>query len=64
MQKLFNTEFEVSMRLLILIDSIGNLNEDELAYIDFFSIYSRTFNFGNDNLNGDCSLMKLQYKEN
>jgi len=55
MQKLFNTEFEVSMRLLILIDSIGNLNEDELAYIDFFSIYSRTFNFGNDNLNGDCS---------
>ncbi|OQA63729.1 MAG: hypothetical protein BWY38_03123 [Ignavibacteria bacterium ADurb.Bin266] len=55
MQKLFNTEFEVSMRLLILVDSIGNLNEDELAYIDFFSIYSRTFNFGNDNLNGDCS---------
>ncbi len=55
MQKLFNTEFEVSMRLLILVDSIGNLNEDELAYIDFFSIYARTFNFGNDNLNGDCS---------
>jgi len=55
MQKLFNTEFEVSMRLLILLDSISNLNEDELAYLDFFSIYSKSFNFGNDNLNGDCS---------
>jgi hypothetical protein len=42
MQKLFNTEFEVSIRLLILLDSISNLNEDE-------------FNFENDNLNGDCS---------
>jgi len=55
MQKLFNTEFEVSMRLLILLDSISNLNEDELAYLDFFSIYSKSFNFENDNLNGDCS---------
>lgn len=55
MNKLFNTEFEVSMRLLILIDSISSLNEDELAYLDFFSIYSKTFNFTNENLNGDCS---------
>lgn len=55
MKKIFNTEFEVSMRLLILIDSISFLNEDELAYLDFFSIYSRTFNFDNDNLNGECS---------
>ncbi len=55
MKKIFNTEFEVSMRLLILIDSINFLNEDELAYLDFFSIYSRTFNFDNDNLNGECS---------
>ena len=55
MKKLFNTEFEVSMRLLILINSISSLNEDELAYLDFFSIYSKTFNFTNENLNGDCS---------
>ena len=52
MQKIFNTEFEVSMRLLILIDSIGYLNEDEIAYLDFLSIYSKTFNLGDDNLNG------------
>ena len=52
MQKIFNTDFEVSMRLLILIDSIGFLNEDEIAYIDFLSIYSKTFNLGDDNLNG------------
>jgi hypothetical protein len=55
MKKLFNTEFEVSMRLLILIDSISSLNEDELTYLDFFSIYSKTFNFTNENLNGECS---------
>lgn len=52
MQKIFNTEFEVSMRLLILIDSIGFLNEDEIAYVDFLSIYSKTFNIGDENLNG------------
>lgn len=55
MQKLFNTEFEVSMRLLLLINSISNLDEDELAYLDFFTIYSKSFNLGNSNLNGTCS---------
>ena len=41
MKKLFNTEFEVSMRLLILIDSISSLNEDELTYLDFFYLFKK-----------------------
>ena len=40
------------MLFSFLIDSISFLNEDEIAYLDFFSIYSKTFNLGDDNLNG------------
>lgn len=55
MTKLFNTEFEVSMRLLMILDKESYLNEDEIARLDFFAIYAEHYGFGDSNLNGVCS---------
>ncbi len=55
MNKLFNTEFEVSMRILLLLSNVNNpLTKDEIAYLDFITIYSNTYGFENENLNGEC----------
>lgn len=55
MEMIFNTTFEVSMRILLLLSNTKkNLNEDEIAYLDFITIYSNTYGFGNENLNGNC----------
>lgn len=55
MVKLFNTEFEVSMRLLMILNEESHLNEDEIARLDFFTIYANYYGFGEINLNGTCS---------
>ena len=55
MNNLFNTEFEVSMRLLLLLFNVNKpLTKDEIAYLDFITIYSNTYGFENENLNGEC----------
>lgn len=55
MNNLFNTEFEVSMRLLLLLSNVNKpLTKDEIAYLDFITIYSNTYGFENENLNGEC----------
>lgn len=56
--KIFNTEFEVSMRILILLDCANSwLNDNKIIYLDFFSLYSKTYEIQDENLNGDCSFM-------
>lgn len=56
--KIFNTEFEVSMRILILLDCANSwLSDDKIIYLDFFSLYSKTYEIQDENLNGDCSFM-------
>ena len=55
MDKLFNTEFEVSMRLLMALDNVSYINEDEIARLDFFAVYAEHYGFGDSNLNGPCT---------
>ena len=55
MNNLFNTEFEVSMRLLLLLSNVNKpMTKDEIAYLDFITIYSNTYGFDSENLNGEC----------
>ncbi len=52
--KVFNTTFEVSMRLLILLNSLKQpIDEEKILYLDFISVNARNYGFDADNLNGD-----------
>lgn len=60
--RVFNTTFEVSMRVLILLDIYKSpLDEDQIIYLDFFTIYSKNYAIGNENLNGDSEFMLNQF---
>lgn len=60
--KIFNTEFEVSMRLLLLLYSTNTgLDEDKILYLDFFTIYAKNYKLGNDNINGDSKYMLNEF---
>lgn len=54
--KVFNTEFEISMRLLLVLSTFRNnkrLTIDRLVTVDFISNYSKEFGLSNSNLHGD-----------
>lgn len=52
--KIFNTEFEVAMRLLILLDCIKvPIDEEKILYLDFITVNAKNYNLSNENLNGD-----------
>ena len=54
MDKLFNSTFEISMRLLILLDEYDMPKTlDMLHVIDFMALYSALFGITEQNLNGD-----------
>lgn len=55
MTKLFNTSFEVSMRILLalLVSPKKQMSSDMITAIDFFTIYSSDFNIGEYNLHGE-----------
>ena len=57
MNKLFNTEFEVSLRLLLLLKTAGagGLTVDRAAVSDYVAIYSKSCGIWDENLNGDSS---------
>lgn len=51
---LYNTTLEVSLRVLIILSNSDNsLNVEEIAAIDFMSVYGREFGIGDCNLHGD-----------
>lgn len=55
---IFNTPFEVSMRILILLNTFeSGLDEEQILYIDFFTIYEKNYGFGEINMNGDSKFM-------
>jgi hypothetical protein len=57
-ERIFNTSFEVSMRILILLDVFrSGLDEEKILYFDFFTIYEKNYGFGNENINGDSKFM-------
>lgn len=56
--KVFNTPFEVSMRILLLLNTFKvGLDEEKILYLDFFTIYEKNYKFGDSNINGDSNFM-------
>jgi len=52
--RLFNSEFEVSMRVLLLLNVFhSSLDIDRIMYLDFFTIFSENYALGGENINGD-----------
>lgn len=56
MNKLFNTEFETSLRLILLLKIAGKsgLSVDRAAIADYAAIYSKNCGLSDKNLNGDA----------
>ena len=54
MKNLYNTTFEVSLRLMILLEVADKpLNIDKITYLDFMSVYAKEFGLSDKNLNGE-----------
>lgn len=54
MRNLYNTSFEVSLRVLLLLDKSNRaINVDTLTYLDFISVYAKDFAVSEFNVNGE-----------
>ncbi|EIJ82108.1 hypothetical protein PB1_04200 [Bacillus methanolicus PB1] len=55
MSKLYNTPFEASLRILLILETSRNqsFSADMLAAIDFISIYGKEFGISDENLHGE-----------
>lgn len=54
MTQIYNTQLEISMRVLLLLNSTKEpLNIDRMVYIDIFSLYSKQYGYGDENLHGE-----------
>lgn len=55
MTKIFNTTFEISMRLLLMLSVDKNMSRtiDNLVLADFITNYSKEFGIADSNLHGD-----------
>lgn len=54
MDRLFNSTFENSLRLLILLNEFDMPQTLDMPYaVDFMTLYSQTFGLSEQNLNGD-----------
>lgn len=52
--KLFNTPFELSLHVVLLLDVVDmGLTLDRIAAYDFIAIYCEDFGFANKSLNGE-----------
>lgn len=57
MDRLFNSTFENSLRLLILLDEFDMPQTLDMLYaVDFMTLYSEPFGLSDHNLNGDNDL--------
>lgn len=62
MTEIFNTEFEVSIRLLVLLDTIGlKVTATRAAFLDFVSTYGKNFGVTSENLHGDNGYSFSEY---
>lgn len=55
MNKLFNSNFEISLRILLTLSVAKNKGKtvDDIAIADFITIYSKKFGLSDTNLHGD-----------
>lgn len=57
MSRVFNTSFELSLRLLILLSIVTTASSaDKLSALDFITTYGKSFQISDYNLNGDNDL--------
>lgn len=57
MVKVFNTEFEVSLRLLLLLECLTTgITVDRAAAFDFIAVYGKEFSIAESNLHGDNNM--------
>lgn len=57
MKRVFNTEFETSLKILLLLSTISpeSMATERIVYYDFIASYGLSFSVYNINLNGDNS---------
>ena len=48
----FNTEFEISLRILLLLSLENGISANRISAIDFISTYGKDFNVSKSDLNG------------
>ena len=52
--KIFNSDFEMKLRILLLLSQTKRaLSREEIVHLDFITIYSADFGIGEENLHGD-----------
>lgn len=62
MKDVFNTSFEMSLRILIILNTAqSKLSIDRITALDFISIYGRDFGVSEYNLHGDNSYRFSEY---
>lgn len=60
--KIFNTEFETSMRLLLLLSNYEKaLDPEEIRIVDVLTVYGKQFNISETSLNGDCQYTLAEF---
>lgn len=56
MARIFNTAFENSLHVLLLLDIFKKaMSADLITYTDFIIVYAKSFDMGDKNINGDNS---------
>lgn len=53
--KLFNSRFEIGLRVLLILGEQKLLSVDQLLAFDFITTYASSFNLEKDNLHGDSA---------
>ena len=62
MSEVFNSSFEISLRILIILNTVqSRLSIDRITAIDFISIYGKDFGVSEYNLHGDNDYRFSEY---
>lgn len=57
----FNTEFEISLRILLLLSLENGISANRISAIDFISTYGKDFNVSKSDLNGTSFYRAAEY---
>ncbi|MBR6617807.1 MAG: hypothetical protein IKL00_08045, partial [Oscillospiraceae bacterium] len=62
MKDIFNTPFEVSLRIIIIMNIVKNrISSERITALDFISTYGKDFGVSEYNLHGDNSFRFSEY---
>lgn len=62
MSDIFNTQFEISIRLLLLLDAVGvKISSTRASLLDFVATYGKDFGIAEDNLHGNNRFSFSEY---